>query len=45
MIGVADAGLCSELYAALFAEIRSRRLHVAVGRIAPPNASSIALHE
>ena len=43
--GVVGAGLGSELYAALFAELRSRQIHVAIGCIALPNAASIALHE
>ena len=43
--GVVGAGLGSELYAALFAELRSRQLHVAIACIALPNAASIALHE
>ena len=45
MIGVADAGLGSELDVAFFAEPRSRQLHVAIGCIALPNAANIALHE
>jgi len=43
--GVVGVGLGSELYAALFAELRSRKTHVAIGCIALPNAASIALHE
>ena len=43
--GVVGGGLGSELYEALFAELRSRQLHVAIACIALPNAASIALHE
>lgn len=38
-------GLGSQLYEALFAELRARRLHVAIGGIALPNPASVALHE
>jgi phosphinothricin acetyltransferase len=38
-------GMGSSLYAALFAELKARGLHVVIGGIALPNESSIALHE
>ena len=42
---VVGGGLGSKLYAALFAELRNREIHVAIGCVALPNAASIALHE
>ena len=42
---VVGNGLGSGLYAALFSELQSREIHVAIGCIALPNAASIALHE
>lgn len=42
---VVGAGLGRRLYTALFAELRSRQYHVAIGCIALPNPASIALHE
>ncbi|HYD80064.1 MAG TPA: arsinothricin resistance N-acetyltransferase ArsN1 family B [Paucimonas sp.] len=41
--GVRGAG--SALYEALFAELRARSVHVAIGGIALPNEKSVALHE
>lgn len=38
-------GVGSRLYEALFADLKSRGLHVVIGGIALPNESSIALHE
>ena len=38
-------GVGSSLYEALFAELKSRGLHVVIGGIALPNEGSIALHE
>jgi L-amino acid N-acyltransferase YncA len=38
-------GWGTRLYKALFAELRQRPVHVAIGGIALPNAHSIALHE
>lgn len=38
-------GLGSALYGSLLAELRSRKLHVAVGGIALPNEPSVKLHE
>ena len=38
-------GIGHELYAALIAELRQRRLHTVIGGIALPNDASIALHE
>jgi L-amino acid N-acyltransferase YncA len=38
-------GIGDELYAALIAELRERRLHSVIGGIALPNPASIALHE
>lgn len=43
--GVVGGGLGSELYTALFAELRNRQYHVAIGCIALPNTASIALHK
>ena len=43
--GAVGTGLGSRLYAALFSELRNRKLHVAMGCIALANAASIALHE
>ena len=38
-------GIGHDLYAALVAELRERRLHTVIGAIALPNPASIALHE
>jgi L-amino acid N-acyltransferase YncA len=38
-------GTGTALYEALIAELKARKLHTAIGVIALPNASSIALHE
>ena len=38
-------GLGSSLYAALFAALRDKGMHVVIGGIALPNAASVALHE
>lgn len=38
-------GIGAELYGALLAELRHRKLHVAVGGIALPNEPSVKLHE
>lgn len=38
-------GLGTSLYAALFAAVRDKGMHVAIGGIALPNAASVALHE
>ncbi len=38
-------GLGSQLYEALFDELRQRSMHVAIGGIALPNEASVALHE
>lgn len=38
-------GLGTRLYAALFAELKKKSVHVVIGGIALPNAASIALHE
>lgn len=38
-------GWGTRLYAALFAELRKRPVHIAIGGIALPNAASVALHE
>lgn len=38
-------GLGTSLYAALFAALRDRGMHVVIGGIALPNAASVALHE
>jgi L-amino acid N-acyltransferase YncA len=38
-------GLGSKLYASLISELRDRSLHSAIGGIALPNESSVALHE
>lgn len=38
-------GLGTRLYDALFAELRTRHMHVAIGCIALPNETSVALHE
>ena len=38
-------GIGYELYKALIAELRGRRLHCVIGGIALPNAASVALHE
>ena len=42
---VARRGLGSRLYQALFAALRERGVHVAIGGIAQPNPASVALHE
>lgn len=42
---VVGDGLGSKLYTTLFADLRSRGIHVAIGCVALPNAASIALHE
>jgi phosphinothricin acetyltransferase len=41
----AGRGFGTQLYAALFAQLRSRGIHTAIGGIALPNPGSIALHE
>jgi L-amino acid N-acyltransferase YncA len=41
----AGRGFGTQLYAALFAQLRSRSIHTAIGGIALPNPASIALHE
>ncbi len=38
-------GVGTQLYQALIAELRARRLHCIVGTISLPNAASVALHE
>ena len=38
-------GLGSRLYTELFAQLRAKSMHVAMGGIALPNPASIALHE
>ena len=38
-------GLGTSLYAALFAALRDKGMHVVIGGIALPNAASVALHE
>jgi L-amino acid N-acyltransferase YncA len=38
-------GIGSQLYSALLAELRQRRLHTVLAGIALPNASSVAFHE
>lgn len=38
-------GAGSQLYQALFADLRQRRFHTAIGGVALPNPASIALHE
>jgi L-amino acid N-acyltransferase YncA len=38
-------GLGSKLYASLISRLRDRSLHTAIGGIALPNESSVALHE
>lgn len=38
-------GIGRELYEALIADLRERRLHCVIGGIALPNAASVALHE
>lgn len=38
-------GLGTQLFAALFAELRAKGVHVAIGGIALPNPASVALHE
>jgi phosphinothricin acetyltransferase len=38
-------GLGSQLYEALFRELKKRDFHLAIGGITLPNAASIALHE
>lgn len=38
-------GLGKKLYLALFAELRARSYHVAIGGVSLPNEASIALHE
>jgi len=43
--GAARQGLGSRLYDALFAALRERGVHVAIGGIAQPNPASVALHE
>lgn len=42
---VARNGMGSALYTELFARLRSRGIHAAVGGIALPNEASVALHE
>jgi len=43
--GTSGRGLGTQLYAALFAELRANGVHVAIGGIALPNPASVALHE
>lgn len=43
--GATSRGLGSQLYEALFAELRARSMHVVIGGIALPNETSVALHE
>jgi phosphinothricin acetyltransferase len=43
--GAAGRGLGTQLYAALFAQLRSTGIHTAIGGIALPNPASVALHE
>jgi len=43
--GASGQGLGSELYAALFAALKERGVHVIIGGIALPNPLSVALHE
>jgi len=38
-------GVGSQLYAALFPQLRARGIHAVLGGIALPNAASVALHE
>jgi L-amino acid N-acyltransferase YncA len=38
-------GLGSQLYAALFEQLRTAGIHAVIGGIAPPTAASVALHE
>ena len=38
-------GVGSQLYAALFPQLRARGVHAVLGGIALPNAASVALHE
>jgi len=38
-------GIGSELYKALLADLRGRKLHSVIGGVALPNAASVALHE
>ena len=39
------AGVGTALYQALLGELKERRLHLAIGGVALPNAASVALHE
>jgi L-amino acid N-acyltransferase YncA len=41
----AGRGIGTQLYQALMADLRSRKIHCALGGIALPNPASVALHE
>ena len=43
--GVEGGGVGTTLYRALLDRLRTRRFHLAIGRIALPNAASMRLHE
>lgn len=43
--GLGRQGVGSALYDALFAELKARGVHAAIGGIALPNDNSVALHE
>ena len=43
--GLCGYGIGTQLYAALFAQLKQQQLHAVIGGIALPNSASIALHE